>query len=398
MMIKNTSQQWGLVSLALHWGIALLLLLVIALGLVGQELPLSGDKIKIFVYHKSVGILLLALVLLRIYWKLSQAQPQKAAGITAQQHKMAGIGHRVLYGLMLALPVSGWLLNSAAGFPFKWMDLFVFPNIPGVGESLKDVFVQVHLYLFYGLITVLAGHIGIALLHHFKLKDEVLTRMLPKNHTVFWWVLLLSFITLTSFILIKTFMGSAVVATQSLPVNTTSTVIIENKTKRTDQQWQVIDEQSTLGFTNHYDGVEFNGEFSDFTAKLFFNKNNIQSSLFDVSIEIASVTTFTPDWDSSLADPEWFNLVEFPQARYYATSFTEEGDAFIADGQLSLKGLTLNVPLRFTWQEREGGQIDFAGTATVKRTDFGIGSGMWQDDPTVGFDVEIKIQLLLVEI
>jgi len=394
-MIKNTSQQWGLVSQALHWGIALLMILTIALGLIGQELPLSGEKIKLFVYHKSVGILVLALVLIRIYWKLSQLQPTAAQGITARQQKMAGIGHGVLYGLMLALPISGWLLNSAAGFPFKWMDLFVFPNIPGIDQSLKDLLVLVHLYLFYGFIGILAGHIGMALLHHFKLKDAVLTRMLPQHNKTFWRLLLLAFVVLTGFIFIKTFAGTASVNTPALAVSDSGATIVENETKKTAPQWQVIDEQSTLGFTNNYDGIEFNGEFSDFTAQLFFDKEDIPSSLFDVSIDITTVTTFNPDWDSSLPDAEWFNIIEFPQARYYATSFIKEGDAYIAQGQLSLKGFTRTVPLRFTWQEREDGKVDFNGTATIKRTDFGIGSGIWQDDPTIGFDVEVNVQLLL---
>ena len=394
-MIKNTSQQWGLVSQALHWGIALLMILTIALGLIGQELPLSGEKIKLFVYHKSVGILVLALVLTRIYWKLSQLQPTAAQGITARQQKMAGIGHGVLYGLMLALPISGWLLNSAAGFPFKWMDLFVFPNIPGIDEPLKDLLVLVHLYLFYGFIAILAGHIGMALLHHFKLKDAVLTRMLPQHNKTFWRLLLLAFVILAGFIFIKTFAGTASVNPPAIAVSDSGAAIVESEAKQTAPQWQVIDEQSTLGFTNNYDGIEFNGEFSDFTAQLFFDKEDIPSSLFDVSIDITTVTTFNPDWDSSLPDAEWFDSIEFPQARYYATTFTKDDDAYIAEGQLSLKGFTRTVPLRFTWQEREDGKVDFNGTATIKRTDFGIGSGIWQDDPTIGFDVEVKIDLLL---
>ena len=398
-MIKNTSQQWGLVSQALHWGIALLMILVIGLGLIGQELPLSGEKIKIFVYHKSVGILILALVLVRIYWKLSQTQPQAAEGITPEQHKMAGLGHGVLYGLMLALPLSGWLLNSAAGFPFKWMDLFAFPSIPGVGESVKDLFVQVHLYLFYGLLVVLAGHIGMALLHHFKFKHTVLSRMLPKNDKGFWWALMLAFVALSIFIFTKSFTVSATAQTESAPTAEatieTTIEITEQATEKTDQQWQVIDKQSTLGFKNNYDGIEFDGEFSQFEAQLYFDEDEIEKSLFDVSIDTASVTTFNPDWDSSLPDAEWFNIIEFPQARYYATSFTKEGDEYIAQGQLSLKGFTRTVPLRFTWQEREDGKVDFNGTATIKRTDFGIGSGIWQDDPTIGFDVEVNVQLLL---
>ena len=394
-MIKNSSQQWGLVSQALHWGMALLMILVIALGLIGQELPLSGEKIKIFVYHKSVGILILALVLLRIYWKLTQSQPQAAEGITPQQHKMAGMGHGVLYGLMLALPISGWLLNSAAGFPFKWMDLFAFPNIPGVGESLKGLFIQLHLYLFYILLVVVAGHAAMAVLHHFKFKHAVLTRMLPNSNKAFWFCLALVFLALVAFIFTKTFTASATTSVDNSLVVETAEKIIETTQEITGEQWRVIDDQSTLGFTNNYDGIEFDGEFSEFNAQLFFDENNIQQSLFDVVIDTASVTTFNPDWDSSLPDSEWFNIIEFPQARYYAKAFIKEGDSYIAQGQLSLKGFTRNVPLRFTWQEREDGKVDFNGQATLNRTDFGIGSGMWQDDPTIGFEVQVKVQLLL---
>ena len=396
-MLKNTPQQWGLISQALHWGIALLMVLVIALGLIGHELPLSGEKIKIFVYHKSVGILILAIVLIRIGWKLSQPQPDAAQGINSQQHKMANLGHLGLYMLMLALPLSGWLLNSAAGFPFKWMDLFAFPNIPGVGEPQKDFFIDAHHLLFRVLVVVLIGHIGMALFHHFKHNNNVLTRMLPNSHKGLWWGLLVFYIALSVFILMQTFSQKTGETSAAIGgVGATDVPLIEGELEdRTEQQWAVITEQSTLGFSNNYDGIEFDGEFSTFNAELFFDASAIDTGFFDVTIDTASVTTFNPDWDSSLPDEEWFNILQFPEAHYRASAFIKEGDKYIAQGQLTLKGFSRAVPLRFTWVERDDGKVNFNGTATVKRTDFGIGSGLWQDDATIGFDVEVKVVLLL---
>ena len=397
-MLKNTPQQWGLISQVLHWVVALLMLLVVALGLIGQELPFSGEKIKVFVYHKSVGILILGIVLVRIVWKFSQIQPTAPAGITPQQHTLANLGHGILYALMLAMPLSGWLLNSAAGFPFKWMDLFPFPDIPGVQQSLQDLFVTVHVYLFYVLVAMLSGHIGMALLHHIKHKNNVLTRMLPNSNKKLWWVLVGIYVALVALILTKTFGQKT--TTENTATNITSEVVeleAQEVSERTNKQWLVIDEESKLGFSNNYDGIEFDGEFSRFNAELYFDPDDLDSNEFDVSIDVSSVTTYTAEWDSSLPDEEWFNIAVFPEARYRATSFTQEGDEYIAQGQLSLKGFTKVVPLRFTWVEREDGKIEFTGTAIVKRTDFGVGSGGWQDDPTVGFDVEVSVSLKLQE-
>ena len=395
-------QRWSLLSQILHWGMALLMLLVVALGLIGDALPVSGEKITVFVYHKSVGILILAFVLIRIFWRWSHSRLVRTESILTIERKLSTWVHLTLYTLLLALPLSGWLLNSAAGYPFKWMDLFAFPSIPGASASQTDLFSDLHHYLFYGMVVVVIGHIGAALFHHFKLKDSVLANMLPEPSRRFWLALCSAFAVFTAFILFRILLPHN---TSITPVNASPETISEysnerrTQAKHTDLEWFVISEKSTLRFTNHYDGNVFDGEFSAFNASLFFDQDAIETGFFDVNIDTASATTGTADWDSSLPGEEWFNSALFSNARYVATSFSrggsDNGHHYVALGTLSLKGVSKVIPLNFSWLEQPDGHIQLLGHARVNRTDFGVGSGIWKNDPTIGFDVDIHVELLL---
>lgn len=181
MPLKNTHERWGGVSQVLHWLVAILILAMAWLGLTMGDLPNGPDKIATYALHKSLGLSILALVLLRLLWRLYAGTPAPVAGTPRWQSRIAGVTHVALYALLLALPLSGWPLNSAAGFPLQWFGLFNLPSIAARDEALHTLATQTHEVLFWTLAALVVLHAGAALHHHLFLGDATLARMLPRR-------------------------------------------------------------------------------------------------------------------------------------------------------------------------------------------------------------------------
>ena len=172
---------WHALSRALHWLIAALILAMAWLGLTMGDLPNGPDKIATYALHKSIGLSILALAALRLLWRLQAGAPAPVAGTPRWQARIAGVTHVALYALLLALPLSGWLLHSAAGFPLQWFGLFNLPALAGRDEALHALAVQAHELLFWTLAGLVVLHAAAALYHHLFLGDATLARMLPRG-------------------------------------------------------------------------------------------------------------------------------------------------------------------------------------------------------------------------
>jgi cytochrome b561 len=178
-MLRNTDTRWGGVAQAFHWLIAALIVVQGAIGLTMVELGMTPTKVKVFALHKSIGLTVLALVLLRLAWRLTQRAPREVP-MPAWQRAAARMSHFLLYVLILALPFSGWLFNSAANFPLEWFGLVHVPSLTrGLDPVLKAFALRTHVVLFWVLVAVVAVHVFAALWHHFRQRDDVLLRMLP---------------------------------------------------------------------------------------------------------------------------------------------------------------------------------------------------------------------------
>jgi cytochrome b561 len=181
MTWKNTADRWGPVSQLLHWLIVILILAMGTVGLVMTEMRNSPDKIQIYLLHKSFGITVLALVTLRLLWRLYAGRPHPVPGTPHWQERIATLMHAALYALVFALPISGWVLNSAAGFPLRWFELFNLPAIAAKSEPLHDLAEEVHEWLFWTLIALALMHAAAAIYHHVFQRDATLARMLPRG-------------------------------------------------------------------------------------------------------------------------------------------------------------------------------------------------------------------------
>jgi cytochrome b561 len=178
-VIRNDVESWGPVAKLFHWGMAALIFAQIALGLTAVSWRVSPTKLDLFVWHKSIGMLILALLALRLLWRLSNRAPELPWEMPLWERAGAHASHILLYALMIALPLTGWVISSASNVPFRIFWTIPLPAITAPDKAVSDLFATIHGWLVTLLALVLVAHIGAALRHHYVKRDTVLSRMLP---------------------------------------------------------------------------------------------------------------------------------------------------------------------------------------------------------------------------
>ena len=178
-MILNSRDGWGAVAKTLHWLMAVLILSMFVLGWVAVMYPLSPTKLELFIWHKSTGLTLLALVVVRLLWRMVNITPEPPANESVVEKRLARAGHAVLYTLMVMMPVSGYVINSTANFPFRYFGGVRVPNLIPADKVWQDAAETVHLTVFSIFFLVVVIHIVAAIRHHTIKKNNILSRMLP---------------------------------------------------------------------------------------------------------------------------------------------------------------------------------------------------------------------------
>jgi cytochrome b561 len=180
-------RRYTIVAILLHWTSALCVLALIGLGLTMTHAALAPlRQFQLYQWHKSVGITVLALTVLRTVWRLAHRPPANPAGMPEWEHKAASSTHGVLYGLLVGLPLTGWAVVSLSPFniPTVLYGLVPWPHLPLAAvfpdrTLAESAFKLVHAYGAWLLTALLILHVAAALRHHLILRDGVLTRMLP---------------------------------------------------------------------------------------------------------------------------------------------------------------------------------------------------------------------------
>jgi cytochrome b561 len=166
-------------AIALHWLIAFLILAAFPLGVYMHELPLSPSKLQLYSYHKWLGVTVFLLAVARLTWRATHTPPPLPATDPAwQQHAGHGL-HLLLYVLLFAIPLSGWLMSSAKGFQTIYLGVLPLPDLIGKDQALGELLTEVHETLNFALLGLFVAHVAAALKHHFIDRDSVLVQMLP---------------------------------------------------------------------------------------------------------------------------------------------------------------------------------------------------------------------------
>ena len=187
MTYKNTPQKqaesYTTTAIAFHWLMALGLIANFAFGTYMHELPLSPRKLQLYSWQKWAGVTAFLVVALRLAWRLAHRPPALPEALPRLARRAASATHGLLYLLMFAIPLSGWLMSSAKGFQTVYFGVLPLPDLLAKDAALGDALLQVHFSLNMLFAVLVIGHAGAALKHHFIDRDDILARMLPRRTT-----------------------------------------------------------------------------------------------------------------------------------------------------------------------------------------------------------------------
>jgi cytochrome b561 len=178
MPFRNTTRTWGSLSKGFHWLIVLLIINQWWIAERAEELK-GLAKLEALAWHKSFGMTVLMLAVLRLAWRLVNPTPELATETKPWERMLANISHFLLYALIFAMPLTGWMMSSAKNYPVSWFKLFQFPDLVAPAEQTFRQMHDLHHLLFKVLVGVALLHVAGALKHHFIDRNDVLKRMLP---------------------------------------------------------------------------------------------------------------------------------------------------------------------------------------------------------------------------
>jgi cytochrome b561 len=179
MSLRNTKDSWGSIAKTFHWVIAALVLFMIALGWTAKLMERSPLRIEFFAFHKSTGLAILTLMSARLLWRLVNPVPILPPTLKGWEKAVATATHWLIYAVVFVMPISGYVITSAANVPFKFYKTFSVPMLVAPDRALAHSAEDFHEYGFWVLATLLFLHISAALRHHFILRDNTLIRMMP---------------------------------------------------------------------------------------------------------------------------------------------------------------------------------------------------------------------------
>jgi cytochrome b561/polyisoprenoid-binding protein YceI len=392
--------RYSLVAIILHWAIAALLAFQISVGWALEDLGARG--FALYQWHKSVGITILLLTLLRIavrYWK---PRPAKLEG--GWQGALASGVHVGLYAFMLGAPLTGWALVSTAKVkvPTLLFGVLPLPHLP-LPASAHELAEGGHGLIAWLGIALFLLHVAGALRHHFLMRDGLIWRMIPGRSTAL-------LIALPALILLGLVVGKAILPapppTVTAPVAAPETIaepdnVVEaapdnataNVTEAAQEEpvgpppaW-TVQPGGTIGFAVGNDGQTINGSFAKWTAAIVMDLDHPETAAIKVSIDMASASVGDAYQDGMLPGDEFFGVASHPTATFTAKGAEKSGtNAYRATGTLNLKGASKPQTIRFNLTG-DGATRKVTGTATIARAAFGVGNG----DSSTGLSPQVKL-------
>ncbi|MCC6172437.1 MAG: cytochrome b/b6 domain-containing protein [Gammaproteobacteria bacterium] len=401
MPLRNTTRRWGTVSRLLHWLVAALVIAQFVLANLAGGLPPGVAKLAMLARHKSVGITILVLALLRLLWRASQPVPTLPPSMPRWQARLATGTHHLLYALLFAMPLSGWLMSSARNYPVSWFGLVQLPDLVGASERLYAALHATHATLAVLLALTALLHVAGALKHHFIDHDDVLRRMLP----------FVRGLALLAVILCGALVVDATMAAPSPATPATAAPALV--------RYALDPAHSTLEFRFQQAGATTTGRFARFDVVLDWPAGAPPGrASLDVQVHVASLDTGDRDRDGTLRGNDLFAVELFPRARFISSRITPAAATasapaaadgagatastgrYLANGRLQIRDQshTLALPLVLRLGTEAGRRVAWLrGETTLRRLDYGVGQGEWQSTEWVGNDVVVRWDLRLEE-
>ncbi len=430
-----TAERYSRTAMMLHWALALLLAFQLSLGWRLEDMPRGPGLFSAYQLHKSVGISILLLTLVRVAIRFLHKRPPLPVDSRWAQ-MLAKLTHFGLYAVMLGGPLTGWALVSTAKIkvPTLVFNILPWPHLP-ISDAWHDLAEAGHAVLALLGVLLFFMHVAGALRHQFVKGEALLPRMVPfaSRHAALAVVgalaAMFSALTLAKFwgfaappISVATSTTpplQAETSTNIAPVSPEAKLVAETKAEdkakledakladpakakqelaaKPDQRapdtkaevtkaeppqqpiplsdWQIAP-GGRLGFTASWSGLPIEGRFNSWQAAIKFSPNALDKTNIRITISLATADTQDSQRDSNLKSDQFFNTSVFPQAVYTATNARSlGGDRYASDGTLNLHGISRPVTINYTLKFAPDGTLRVSGGTRLDRLAFGVGSG-----------------------
>lgn len=426
----RTADRYSSAAILLHWVIAAAIIAEIGLGL-RMEASVVGNRFVIFQIHKSIGVTILLLALARLAVRLLRAPPSWPEHLGRAERRVAELVHIGFYGLMLALPITGWLAVSSSriAIPTLLYGVIPWPHVPGVTglspaakAGLNAASQNSHKLLLWAMVGLLALHVAGALKHQLIDRRPDIGRMLPVPVR---WLKTATLITLSFFAGLFLFAyvpkekgervvtGGAGNASKMEPVAVRvqggsvasglgangavalPAAVADGGASAAEparpRTWTVRRSGSKLGFAVAWSQGPIKGSFERWDADIHFDPEALEASRVRVSVDLASARTDNPDADSALPGEDFFAVSRFPRAVFVASRFKKIGeDRYQVSGTLSLRGVSKAVTFPFLLKTA-GDVAHMQASLALDRTLFGVGQGQWAGTDALPASVAMTI-------
>lgn len=379
------------VAILIHWLTALFIIGLLAIGkyMVGLD---ATDPLRFTLTqsHKTFGILVLALSVLRILWRLTHKAPPHPTGAPGWEKFCANASHLAFYALIFILPLSGWAMVSVSTLNidtilFNRIELPHLPLIEWLGLADADAqktwehhFHEAHHVAGYVLIGLLVVHIGAALKHHFIDKDDVLNRMKPRwNDPAFWNVVAVPFI--------------------AVVIGFYAQNYLLNPDKGSNSG-SLVAQSSSVSLQATVSGGTTDINFGTVNVVANLNLDDPGSSSLEATVDTGTVSSGNLQVEGSLPNSDWFDVANHPQATFVADSFAlgQKLNTIDITGHLTVKGNS--VPVNFTLAIEPATDTEPSKASTqfhVDRFALKLGESSQPDDTWVGNTVIVLVEFEL---
>ncbi len=402
----SSERRYTTVAIILHWVIAAAILFQMVAGkwMVAQGDDATDTVFTVFQIHKTVGLSIFALTLARIVWRLANPAPALPQGMTAFERFAANGAHIGFYVFLIAVPLTGWAMASVSptGVPtfYLLLEALPFAHLPLLTESGLDVrhdaeliLKAVHANLSLAMGLLIALHIAAALKHQFIARDNLIARMVVSARTQPNSVARASIAGIAASTTLMFIIGGiAWGVQQSASYHPASEANLE-AAPASAGAWVIDHEQSVLGFTVTYTGNDVAGTIGAWTADIVFNTQDLFAASATVTIDMTSVSLGDATLQAQAAGGDGFDLANHATATYEASNFERLDDqTYVANGKLTLRGISVDAPLSFTFAQTDG-IATVSGSTSLNRLDFGVGAVGAADEAWLLYGVDVAFDL-----
>ncbi|MBH1971107.1 cytochrome B [Moraxellaceae bacterium AER2_44_116] len=439
--MNATRNRYTNVAIILHWLIAAAIIFQMVLGWRLGDAPKGAATYALFQLHKSIGFTILFLSLARLAWRFMHTPPALPSHMKAWEKTASHLVHIGFYGIMLGLPLTGWLLVSTSkiNIPTVLFGVMPMPHLPFLSElavttkaMLNDAAGAGHGLLALLTCLLLLLHVGAVLKHQVIVKDNVFARMAVGaragiTEPRLWLVGMTGLLVMWSaYVYMPTLKAKAIpvvaveaeetvtatevteqpasvdkvastmpsVAAETKPTPVDAVPVLATETVKTMplSHW-LVSKNAQLGFATQWTGEPVVGSFKQWTADIVFSPDDLKNSSLTVKVDLASVATGDEQRDSALPSADWFDVANHPTAIFKASRFTRVAEgSYKADGTLSLRDKTAPIVLSFKLNI-DGDKATAKGSTTLDRNVFGVGQGEFSATDQIPAAVKVSFNL-----